>query len=114
MPETFQVPSDIMAKYKNFSPGFYLDLVHQGKMEIVDGVLKEVEAEPWRPKYHHEFTAAEKTVAFNKLHDLAMDHYSKVHDGKRDEDATQFIFEAVMELLGEGVWTEYNRLMEAP
>jgi hypothetical protein len=59
----------------------------------------------WKPVSANEYTPQEKEAAFNQLHKMALDHYNYlVKNGYTRNDGDHYIFEAVMELLGKGIW----------
>lgn len=68
------------------------------------------EKEKLKPSFcFEEYSHKEKVAKFDQLFKMAADHYNEVKQkGYIDCDVKQWIFEAVMELLGKDVWKTYN------
>jgi hypothetical protein len=62
----------------------------------------------WRPKAASDYTAEEKATAFDGLHKIAMDHFDAVKNDGRTKDIEHWCYEAVLDLLGPGVWDALN------
>jgi hypothetical protein len=64
------------------------------------------------PKTADDFTVEEKCKAFDELFKMARDHYdSVVEDGRYDSDDRHYMYEALVSLLGDGVWDVLNSKM---
>lgn len=63
----------------------------------------------FKPKEASDYTTEEKCRLFDDLLAKARDYYDRATRGEWvDEDDEHYIFEAVIELLGEGVWDVIN------
>jgi hypothetical protein len=72
----------------------------------MEKVLKCAEADKFVPK---EYTNEEKIKAFDGLYRMAVEHLEEVRkDGYAAEDFDHWCCEAVMGLLGNGVWDAVN------
>jgi len=60
----------------------------------------------------HQYIIQQKVEQFDILYKMALDHYTDVKEnGCRDDDTKQWMFQAVMELLGKNVWKTYNEYL---
>jgi len=65
----------------------------------------------WQPKDAADIPAQEKCEAFDRLHKMALDHFNLVaQEGYQDNDDKQWMYEAVMLLLGKDVFNIMNKL----
>ncbi len=67
--------------------------------------------EKWKPKLADEFTVTEKLECFDRLHHMAFKNYHLLTDEGREGDYVEhYMYEAVMELLGDDVWGAVDEL----
>jgi hypothetical protein len=55
-----------------------------------------------------QYTDAQKVAEFDKLYKLASDHLKEVKTDGRTKDIEHWCYEAVIGLLGKGVWDVIN------
>lgn len=63
--------------------------------------------ESWQPRVISSFTTEEKLIAFERLHQDAINHYNEAMADPNVADNPgdlNYYYEQIMELLGEGVW----------
>jgi len=85
-------------------------------MEVTDeerAMIEEARAEKadgWKPFLEEDYTASEKCEAFDRLHAMALREFEArtSDDGQGGKNIKQYVFEAVMELLGKDVWDVLN------
>jgi hypothetical protein len=61
----------------------------------------------WEPRTCESYSAEEKLAWFQKMHEMAQEEYiTRYHDehGMGVKDMSHWMFEAVMDLLGDDVW----------
>ena len=75
--------------------------------EAIIRKMREGQLPTFAPK---AYTDAEKIAAFDKLYAMAISNleFAK-NEGRPKHDIKQWMFEAVMGLLGIGVWEVYNK-----
>lgn len=73
-----------------------------------------VAAGEWQPSVAADVPTAEKVAAYDDLHDRALEIFNAAKGGtlREDDDREAWLFEAVMELLGEDVWEAYNKYLK--
>lgn len=67
---------------------------------------------PFIPKTVTDFTIDEKLLAFDRLHEMALQAFIDISEGLEDDDTEHYIYESVMQLLGPGVWDAVNKLLK--
>lgn len=73
---------------------------------------EEANALSWQPKLASDYSSEEKCLQFDKLHKMALEHFKAVKDNHHKEDDTSnWFFEALMNLLGKDVWKAYNKFL---
>lgn len=78
------------------------------EQELIAKHRRDKESTEWKPK--SDYTAEQKCVLFDSLYYMAYEHYIAVKkNGPSDDDTKEWMFEAVMNLLGQDVWKTYNR-----
>lgn len=81
--------------------------------ELVERHRKAETIKAWKPRLATNYSVPEKIEAFNKIHALAMGHLHRTKQEEyQDEDFRHYAKEAVMELLGDGVFDALRRFEE--
>lgn len=62
----------------------------------------------FRPRNVSEISVQEKIDGFNKLYTLALENFDQIINGEKNGDMKHWCYEAVMNLLGPGVWDVIN------
>jgi hypothetical protein len=71
---------------------------------------KEKKQKEWQPRTADSYSSGEKEAAFDRLHKIAMGHFDEVKNDGRTKDIEHWCYEAVLELLGPGVWDALNSM----
>jgi len=73
-------------------------------------LIKKRRGKQWNPRTADSYSAEEKVAKFDEMHKLAMDHFEEVKNDGRTKDIEHWCYEAVIELLGPGVWDVLNSI----
>lgn len=74
-------------------------------------LIKKRRKKQWNPCELDSYSAEGKAAKFDELYKLARDHFdTKRKDGWGTKDIEHWCYEAVVGLLGEGVWDALNAM----